>query len=337
MKRALTLAAVGALSLLVLAGAAALQWQRALAAPTPESPETVDFVVTPGASLGRVARELESAGLVRRAWALEWLARLRGVAGRLQTGEYELSAAWPADEVLERITSGRVKSYEVVIPEGLRASEITARLVEVGLVDGAAFERAVNDADWVAQLGLEGSSLEGYLYPETYRLPRGLSAQAVAETMVDEFRGAWAEVAPLAREQGRTMLEVVTLASIVEKETGVPEERPLIAAVFLNRLRRGMRLETDPSVIYGIANFDGNLKKKHLRDSSNPYNTYRHGGLPPGPIASPGRDALRAVVEPAKTDYLYFVSRGDGTHKFSKTYREHVNAVNRYQKRRRRP
>jgi UPF0755 protein len=128
------------------------------------------------------------------------------------------------------------------------------------------------------------------------------------------------------------MRDVVTLASIVEKETGVPEERPLIASVFRNRLNRGMRLQTDPSVIYGIPDFDGNLRRRHLNDADNPYNTYRISGLPPGPIASPGADALRAVVNPAETDYLYFVSRNDGTHAFSSSYREHVLAVNRYQK-----
>ncbi len=132
-----------------------------------------------------------------------------------------------------------------------------------------------------------------------------------------------------------SMKEVVSLASIVEKETAAAEERPVIAAVFLNRLNKHMRLETDPTVIYGIANFDGNLKKRHLTDRSNPYNTYRHMGLPPGPIANPGEDALLAVVEPDDNEYLYFVSRNDGTHKFSRSYREHVNAVNRYQKRRR--
>jgi UPF0755 protein len=128
------------------------------------------------------------------------------------------------------------------------------------------------------------------------------------------------------------MREVVVLASLVEKETGAPEERPLIAAVFLNRLRLGMRLETDPAVIYGIADFDGNLRRLHLEDPSNRYNTYAHGGLPPGPIANPGAAALRAVVEPAQADYLYFVARKDGTHQFSRTYTEHVNAVNRFQR-----
>ena len=131
------------------------------------------------------------------------------------------------------------------------------------------------------------------------------------------------------------MREVVTLASIVEKETGAPEERPLIAGVFRNRLDRGMRLESDPTVIYGIPDFDGNLRRVHLDDDANPYNTYRIAGLPPGPIANPGAASLRAVVRPAETDYLYFVSRNDGTHVFSRSYREHLNAVNRYQKRRR--
>jgi UPF0755 protein len=132
------------------------------------------------------------------------------------------------------------------------------------------------------------------------------------------------------------MRELVTLASIVEKETGAPDERPLIAAVFLNRIRLGMRLETDPSVIYGIADFDGNLRRVHLEDETNPYNTYRIPGLPPGPIANPGREALRAVFEPADSPYLYFVSRNDGTHVFSKSYREHARAVVHFQKQRRR-
>ena len=151
---------------------------------------------------------------------------------------------------------------------------------------------------------------------------------------MDEFLARWRELAPLAEAQGRSMQEVVTLASIVEKETGAEAERPLIASVFLNRLARGMRLESDPTTIYGIPDFDGNLRRVHLEDESNPYNTYRIAALPPGPIANPGADALRAVLEPAPADFLYFVSRNDGTHHFSRTYREHVNAVNRFQRRR---
>ena len=154
--------------------------------------------------------------------------------------------------------------------------------------------------------------------------------------MVEQFERVWQEIGPLAADSGLDRHEIVTLASIVEKETGAAEERPVIAAVFLNRLKRGMRLETDPTVIYGIANFDGNLRRIHLEDEGNPYNTYRIRALPPGPIASPGRDALRSVLEPADTPYLYFVSRNDGTHSFSRTYAEHVAAVDRFQRRRRR-
>jgi UPF0755 protein len=154
----------------------------------------------------------------------------------------------------------------------------------------------------------------------------------LARAMVEQFRRAWGEIAPLARERGLPMRDVVILASLIEKETGAPQERPLIASVFLNRLRIGMRLETDPSVIYGIPDFDGNLRRRDLENAGNPYNTYRISGLPPGPIANPGAASLRAAVEPAETDYLYFVSRNDGSHTFSKSYAEHLAAVNRYQR-----
>jgi UPF0755 protein len=155
--------------------------------------------------------------------------------------------------------------------------------------------------------------------------------------MVKQFDRVWeTRIAGLARDSALSKNEIVILASIVEKETAASEERPLIASVFLNRLGRGMRLETDPTVIYGIPDFDGNLRKRHLNDASNPYNTYRIPGLPPGAIANPGAEAMFAVVNPDSSEFLYFVSRNDGTHQFSATYREHVNAVNRYQRRRRR-
>jgi UPF0755 protein len=293
------------------------------------------FMVRRGATMGKVARELEAVGLIRSATAIEWLARANGIAGELRAGEYALSGSLSSRQILDHLTKGRVVTYRVGLPEGIRASEIAQRLSQAQLADADAFLEAVADAELAKELGVEGETLEGYLYPETYRFSRGLDPREIAATMVDQFLRVWKDIAPLAEERGMSMREVVTLASIVEKETGAPEERPVIAAVFLNRLDRGMRLETDPAVIYGIEDFDGNIKKKHLLDPSNPYNTYRHSGLPPGPIASPGADALRAVVEPAQSDYLFFVSMNDGTHKFSRTYREHANAVNRYQKRRR--
>jgi UPF0755 protein len=301
----------------------------------PGSSENVAFQVERGQGLRAVANALEDRGLVRSADALVVLARLRGSDSAVKAGEYLLSPGWDAGEVLDHLVAGRVRTYTTVLPEGIRATEIAQRLEDAGLTSAPDFLRVVNDPDFAHSLGVGAPSLEGYLYPETYELPRDLPPEELARTMVSQFDAAWKAVEPQAAGVPLSKHEIVTLASIVEKETAVPEERPVIAAVFLNRLRKGMRLETDPTVIYGIENFDGNLRKRDLRDESNPYNTYQIRGLPPGPIANPGVDALRAVVNPAETEYLYFVSRNDGTHHFSKTYREHVNAVNRYQKRRR--
>jgi UPF0755 protein len=325
---------LGALFALGLAGLAFVGnvVQKSLEPADPNGAEVV-FRVERGESVAAVARRLQSRGLVRDARAIRGLARWYELGSRLQVGEFAVSAAMTPREILDKLVSGQVVTYEVVIPEGFTQVMIADRLAEAGVVDRDAFLDLARDAATAAALGVEGDSLEGYLFPETYRIPKGLSPLAVAGTLVGQFLAAWAELEPQANAQGRTMLQVVTLASIVEKETGVPQERPLIAGVFLNRMKKGMRLETDPTVIYGIPDFDGNLRRRHLEDGSNPYNTYKIKGLPPGPIASPGRDALRAVLEPADTKYLFFVSRNDGTHVFSETYREHVNAVNRYQRR----
>jgi len=325
------MAGSGALCALVLAASAALAAHRLLSPASPDAPEVL-FVVSPGETLADVARSLEREGLVRNAAAVEWLARLRNLAAQLRAGEYVLSAALAPNEILTRIAEGRVKTYELVVPEGFTLAQIAQRLGAAGLVDEAAFLSVARDPETATAIGVEGETLEGYLFPETYRIPRGLPAEAVARSLVAEFFEVWRQIEPLAQAQGLSMRDTVTLASIVEKETGDPRERPLIAAVFRNRLGRGMRLETDPAVIYGIPDFDGNLRRRDLEDTDNPYNTYRNFGLPPGPIASPGAGALRAVVEPADTDYLYFVSRNDGTHTFSRSYREHVLAVNKYQR-----
>jgi UPF0755 protein len=318
--------------LLATALAAAVAAARWALAPRDAAAGEVVFTVAPGQSLAAVAAGLEREGLVRDARAVVWLARWRQQAEQLHTGEFALSAAMSPAEILEKIVSGRVVTHEVVLPEGITLEQIAERLAGAGIVAREAFLAEARSPATAAALGVEGETLEGYLFPETYRLPRGLSAREVARVLVDQFLRVWREIEPRAARRGFSMREVVTLASIVEKETGAPEERPLIASVFLNRLRRGMRLETDPTVIYGIEGFDGNLRRSDLEDAGNPYNTYRIRGLPPGPIASPGRAALLAVVDPAESDYLYFVSRNDGTHVFSRTYREHTGAVNRYQK-----
>ena len=328
----LVLLAVGVVSLTLVAW-----WGVAQLAPVahsaPAGASPMLFVVAPGDALGPVTRRLEAEGLIRNARVLELLGRVSGRAASLRAGEYAFSADLTAPEILDRIVEGRIVTYPVVLPEGWTAAQIGARLAAEGFVDELAFAAVVADAAFARELGVPADSLEGYLYPETYRMRKGLPAREVARLMVDQFHVAWAEVEAGAAARGMSMHEVVTLASVVEKETGAAQERPLIASVFHNRLDRNMRLESDPTTIYGIPDFDGNLRRVHLDDRGNPYNTYRHKGLPPGPIASPGLGSLRAVVAPAESDFFFFVSRNDGTHKFSKTYREHVNAVNQYQRR----
>jgi UPF0755 protein len=304
--------------------------------PVAARERSVDFQVKPGSTLGAIARDLEGERLVRSARAFETLARWRGLAGELRAGEYDLSPHLSAGQILDRIAEGRVRTYRIVIPEGLTAAEIAERLEEEDLAEPGEFLSAVRSQELVNELDLEGESLEGYLFPETYQLARGLPATEIARVMVAQFHAVWTEIAPGSEDLGLSMLETVTLASIIEKETGVPEERALIAAVFHNRLQRGMRLASDPTVIYGIPQFDGNLRRSDLEDAANPYNTYQIPGLPPGPIANPGADALRAAVAPASSSYLFFVSRNDGTHEFSNSYAEHAAAVDRFQKKRRR-
>jgi len=328
-----------ALALLALAAVVAIASALVAAARLrpldPQAPMRV-FDVRPGASLGSVARELERDGIIRDARALIALARWRELDGRLRAGEYDVSAAWTPAALLEQLTSGRVRTYAVSIPEGLRIADVAARIEAAGFGSAEAFAAVARDGAFARELGIEAGDLEGYLFPETYRFPRGVEPRVIARALVAQFEAVWAELAERAAASPLSRHEIVTLASIVEKETGDESERPLIAAVFLNRLKRGMRLETDPTVIFGIPDFDGNLRRVHLEDASNPYNTYRIAGLPPGPIASPGRAALEAVLAPADASFLYFVARGDGTHEFSVRYADHVRAVDRYQRRRRR-
>jgi UPF0755 protein len=335
MSRAL---ALGALALALAAAGAAIAarawWLRALSAPEGER-EAAIVEVPAGASLRAVAAQLEAKGAIRDARAFAWLARLERKDGALKVGEYEIAPGLGAREVLSLLVEGRVRLHALTIPEGLRIEEIAARVAEAGFGTARDYVALARDAAFARAQGAEGDTLEGYLFPETYHFPRGASAKEVIGAQLAQFEQAWSELAPLAARRGLTRRQVVILASLVEKETGAPEERPLISAVFHNRVARRMRLETDPSVIYGIPNFDGNLRRVHLEDEANPYNTYRIPSLPPGPIANPGAAALRAAVEPAPgVDFLFFVSRGDGTHAFSSTYAEHLLAVRKYQLRR---
>lgn len=290
-------------------------------------------VVREGVSLKEVARELEKKKIITSKSLFELWAKMMGASKRIKAGEYLLSPEMAPIKIFEILTRGAVIIHSITIPEGYAKKQIAELLESKNLVDKQEFLTWANNTSFLKKYGISAPSLEGYLYPETYKFARGLSASSIIDVMVRRF---WQVVGPLkkrADEVGMDLSEVVTLASIVEKETGRPNERPLIASVFLNRLKRGMRLASDPTVIYGIENFNGNLRRKDL-DTPTPYNTYIIRGLPPGPICNPGLESIKAVLYPAKTDYLYFVSKNDGTHHFSKTLSEHNNAVRIYQKNR---
>jgi UPF0755 protein len=313
-----------------------------LRAPADASGRASVFTVRDGEPLGRVAERLDRAGLLPdrmlfgpRIWV--WYARAKGLDRSVKSGEYDLSSAMTPVEILDKLTTGEVKTYAVTFPEGLHVREIAQRLSQAQIAPQEELVRAAFSPELARALGVEADSLEGYLYPETYRFRRDTPAENVLRGMVEQFfaRFSTADRAQLAAS-GMTLHQVVTLASVVEKETGVPAERPLIAAVFRNRLLKRMRLQSDPTVIYGIlrahGSFDGNLRKIDLQTDT-PYNTYTRGGLPPGPIASVGMESIRAVLSPASANYLYFVSRNDGTHHFSNTLEQHAEAVRRYQRR----
>ena len=325
---------IGVFALFILAGGMGLFLYRYATAPSGAADLSATVWVKPGQSFSETVTQLQEAGLVRHPEKFRWLAYLKGDERRIRAGEYVLAGSMSPLTILDTLVRGKGLLHKVVVPEGATMFKIGQILETAGLVVEEAFLKAASDPDLTRVLGVEDKTFEGYLFPETYYFSKGVSARDIIETMVAQFRSvftpAWAE---RARAMGRTVHEVVTLASIVEKETAKPEERPVIAAVFLNRLKRGMRLESDPTVIYGIEDFDGNLTRKDLGIST-PYNTYKIAGLPPGPIANPGRASIEAVLYPSQEPYLYFVSKNDGSHHFSLTLSEHRRMVRRYQQRR---
>lgn len=300
--------------------------------PVSRKDERRVFFVPRGASFGIVARGLERAGLIRSADNFIFVAGLIGAHKRIQAGEYELSPSMTPRQILSALVRGRVRYHSVTIPEGYNIKEIASTLEKRGLVDREEFLARTHDRELIGRLGLEGESLEGYLFPDTYLFTKGMTVEEIIVKMVDRFKEVYnTEFREKAQAMGLTMKEVVTLASIIEKETSRPEERAMVSSVFHNRLRKGIPLQSDPTVIYGIEDFDGNLTKQHLLTRT-PYNTYLNPGLPPTPIANPGKESIYAALHPSMEDYLYFVSRNDGTHHFSRSLEEHNRAVNIYQK-----
>jgi UPF0755 protein len=237
-------------------------------------------------------------------------------------------------EILDTLQQGKVHLHKITVPEGYTLEQIAQQLDKASLVAAADFLKTATCQSLMRELKIEGKSFEGYLFPETYLFPKGIKPEDIIRIMVKNFQTVfqppWHE---RARKLGLSAHEVVILASIIEKETGTAPERPIISSVFHNRLKKGMRLESDPTVIYGIPEFDGNLTRKHLRTPT-PYNTYAGKGLPAGPIANPGKGALHAALFPSDTNYLFFVSKNNGSHYFSTNLKEHNNAVRKYQLRR---
>jgi UPF0755 protein len=294
------------------------------------------LVVAQGSSAEAIGRQLADMGLVRHHLVFRLLVLVRGVGGSLKAGEYSLEGPMSLEQIVDMLARGEVVRNEVTFPEGLNAVE-ASEIVGVRGLSADAFLQATKNVSLIQDLDPDASDLEGYLFPDTYDIPRTADPVGLlVARMVQRFRDVMAPELPRIAEKKLTVRQVVTLASLVERETARPEERPRIAAVFLNRLRKGMLLQTDPTVIYALrlaGKWDGNIRRDDLQIDS-PYNTYRYPGIPPGPIANPGRGALLGVIDPLDVKDLYFVSRNDGTHQFSETLAQHNRAVDRYQRRR---
>lgn len=325
--------------LLVAAGAGAWWMYHRLVTPFQGYAGDEVFVEFPaGTSVSAMAEALAEAGVVRDALTFRVAARMSGQERRLQAGEYRFAGPVSSFEVVDKLARGEVYLRPITFREGLTIREMAAHFETMGFGTADAFLEAASRGALVQDLDPDAGNLEGYLFPSTYTLSRSTTAEQLVETMVSTFRAAFTPALRAEAEAaGLSVREVVTLASVVERETGHPEERPMVAAVFLNRLRIGMPLQTDPTVIYAMmltGRWDGNIRRSDLQ-MDHPYNTYRNPGLPPGPIAAPGLASIEAVLRPADVPYLYFVSRNDGTHVFAQTLAEHNRNVLEWQIRRR--
>ncbi len=296
---------------------------------------TEQFVtIEPGSSTRTIAQRLIESGVVRDDATFRAALWQTGHARSLQAGEFRFDRPMTPAEVVEKIARGDVYNRRITFPEGLTIQEMARIYEQQGFGKARTFVEASRDASAVRDIDPAAADLEGYLFPETYALPRETSAAKLVGLMVARFRQLFtADMQQAALALDLTPRQAVTLASLVEKETALPSERPMVAAVYLNRLKIGMGMQADPTVIYALqraGRYDGNLRRDDLQFDS-PYNTYRYPGLPPGPIASPGLPSLQAAVAPAQVDYLYFVSRNDGSHVFARTLAEHNENVRQFQ------
>jgi UPF0755 protein len=287
--------------------------------------------VEPGDSLAVVTRKLREQKIITNGWFFSLWARWRGAEKRIHHGLYRFDVAVTPREVLERLITGKGVFHSITIPEGFTVKEIAVLLDKLEIADKEKFLRETANPSLLASLGLQNKGLEGYLFPSTYYFTPQTAEKDIIITMAEHFRKV--SLPLLAQRPSNIRMsahELLTLASIIEKETGVAEERVWVSAVFHNRLKQQMPLQSDPTVIYGIKDFNGNLTRKDLQEA-NPYNTYRIAALPPGPICNPSVESIKAAIAPANVPYLYFVSKNDGTHLFSETIEAHNRAVKTYQ------
>jgi UPF0755 protein len=289
------------------------------------------YLIRSGSNIKSISQDLAREKIIDDPWLFILLAKLRGMETRVRAGEYHLQPGLTADELLEKFTQGNAIQYKLTIIEGWSFRQMLAAIAEDPIIESTL--QGNTDAEIMVLLGQPGQHPEGLFFPDTYRFPKGTSdldfLKRAYQVMQKHLEREWTQRVPGLPL--KSSYEALILASIIEKETGAGFERPLIAGVFIERLKRKMRLQTDPTIIYGIGpDFDGNIRYRDLRKDT-PYNTYLHAGLTPTPIALPGIDSIRAALHPATTDALYFVSKGDGTHQFSATLEEHNAGVSRYQ------
>lgn len=324
----------GIFSLLLTSGLVWSAWH--LLTPHQGYAEPEVFVLIPrGSSLGSISQVLEDQGVIRSAFFFKAYLRLTRGSPSLKAGEYRFDRPLTISDVAEKLLRGDIYYHRVTIPEGLVLERIAEILEAAGFGGVERYQQIMKDPTLISELDAGAEDLEGYLYPDTYFLTRDMDEDAVVRRMVGRFREIWTpEKARRAKELEMSVREIVTLSSLIEKETAMEDERPLISAVFHNRLKLNMKLDCDPTVIYAVSQvkeYDGIIHRSDLALDS-PYNTYLYPGLPPGPIANPGEKSIQAALYPAEQDYLFFVSRNDGSHIFSSTYGEHRQAVNRYQR-----
>jgi UPF0755 protein len=295
------------------------------------NPAAAEIRVEQGDSLAVVARKLRAEKLIANERLFLLWARLKRVETKIHLGLYRFETPVPAWEILERLATGKGMFHKITIPEGLTVKEIAALLGKMQIADRDKFLAEASAPELLAAFKLPNRGIEGYLFPSTYYFTPSTPEKNIVLAMAEQFRKVSAPVLERANGgRGLTRHEVITLASIIEKETGLESERALISAVFHNRLKLSMPLQSDPTVIYGLKDFQGNLTRQNLQDPS-PYNTYRVPGLPPGPICNPGLSSIKAALEPADVSYLYFVSKNDGSHHFSDSLEAHNQAVKTFQ------